>query len=457
LRLEVEANRKGGRTRACFNAKTKRRFDMKTILFRTSLVGLLAASPFYAQSSINTRASSNPGAAAQAPTRYSVDDLGKFTTFSTAFSINSAGRVGGTAALPTGNTYPILWPEKTNLGTLGGPNGQASAPNGRGEATVLSQTSTPDPLNEDFCGFDNHLTCLGARWNGVLTPLPTLGGNNAMALALNNRGQVIGVAETGVADASCASAMPFQALRYEAVVWGPNPGEKQELPPLSGDTVGFALGINDRGQVVGSSGSCANTVVTAVGLFVGQHAVLWENGSPKHLGTLGGSMGKAGAINDRGEVAGFSSLPGDSSVHSVLWTEDGVVHDLGALGTDFLGDPAGINNNAEVVGGSCDNTGNCRAFFWQKGAMSDLNDLIPADSPLYLVYALGINDAGEIVGFGVEKSTGELHAYLASPIRGKSGQPVALDRTSENRRVALPENVRLLLQQRLPFGRLGGR
>src|SRR6266852_846936 len=145
---------------------TKRRFSLKTILFRTSLVGMLAASAFYAQnlSSIDTSASSNPGAAAQVPARYSVDDLGKFTTFSIAFSINNAGRIGGTAALPNGNTYPILWPAKTNLGTLGGPNGQASAPNGRGEATVLSQTSTPDPLNEDFCGFGNHLTCLGALW-----------------------------------------------------------------------------------------------------------------------------------------------------------------------------------------------------------------------------------------------------------------------------------------------------
>src|SRR5713226_6535973 len=81
------------------------------------------------------------------------------------------------------------------------------------------------------------------------------------------------------------------------------------------------LGIDDRGQVVGSSGSCANTVVTAVGLSVGPNAVLWENGSVTNLGSLKGTMGKAGAINDRGEVAEFSGLPGDSSVHSFLWTK----------------------------------------------------------------------------------------------------------------------------------------
>ena len=207
---------------------------------------------------------------------------------------------------------------------------------------VLSETSTPDPLKQDFCGFGDRLICLGALWNGVMTPLPTLGGNNAMALALNNRGQITGVAENGRHDSKCLSP---QVLDFEAVVWGPNKGEIQGLPPLPGDTVGFALGINDRGQVVGSSGSCANTVVTAVGLFVGPHAVLWESGSVTNLGSLGGTMGKAGAINNRGEVVGFSSLPGDSAVHSFLWTKEAGMRDLGALGADFLGDPAGINNN----------------------------------------------------------------------------------------------------------------
>ena len=161
---------------------------MKTILFRTSLVGMLAASAFYAQSlsSLDGSASSNPDAGGQAPARYSVTDLGTLGgTFSVAFGINNAGRVGGAAALPNGNVHAFLsgvGGTKYDLGTLGGPNSQASAPNGREDAAIVSETSTPDPLKEDFCGFGNHLICLGALWNGVMTPLPTLGGNNAMAL-----------------------------------------------------------------------------------------------------------------------------------------------------------------------------------------------------------------------------------------------------------------------------------
>ena len=168
-------------------------------------------------------------------------------------------------------------------------------------------------------------------------------------------------------------------------------------------------------------------------------------------------MGKAGAINNRGEVAGFSSLPGDSSVHSFLWTREAGMQDLGALGADFLGDPAGINNNGQVVGGSCDTSGQCRAFVWDKKVMSDLNDLIPANSPLYLAYALGINDEGEIVGFALDASTGEGHAYLATPRdgedAGESAAAVAPVGTVETGRIALPENIRKLLRGRVPIGR----
>jgi hypothetical protein len=90
--------------------------------------------------------------------------------------------------------------------------------------------------------------------------------------------------------------------------------------------------------------------------------------------------------------------------------------------------------------------------------MTDLNDLIPADSPLYLLYALGINDAGEIVGFALQKSTGEVHAYLAIPIPGKTGSgSAAAAAQGMTSPMALPENVRQILRQRMPLGRSGAR
>jgi len=397
-------------------------------------------------------------AAAQTP-RYTVSDLGTFGgSFSIAFGVNNAGRIAGAAAVPGGNHHPFLSGifGKTDLGTLGGPNAHGSGINERAEVSILSETSTPDPLKEDFCGFGNRLICLGGLWDGMIKPLPTLGGNNAIAFGLNNRGQIFGLAENGTHDASCPAP---QVLDYEAVIWGPNPADIQELPPLPGDTVGLALSINDRGQVAGVSGLCSNTVKAVGGLVLGPHAVLWDDGRAIHLSGLGGSVGKAGAINNRGEVAGLASLPGDTAIHSVLWTDDGVVHDLGALGSDAVGDPAGLNNSTQVVGGSCDAGGNCRAFLWEKNVMTDLNDLIGSNAPLYLIYALGINDAGEIVGLAFDKSTGGLHAYVATPTRRKSGEPDAADAapgvTADRAPVPIPETVRRVLRQHLPGVPLG--
>ncbi len=241
---------------------------------------------------------------------YTVTDLGTLPggTFSTAFGINNAGHVGGGATLPHGNLHAFLWIRDTgmqNLGTLGGPNSSVGGgPNGRDELAIVSETSETDPLGENFCGFSTGHTCLGAVWkHGAMTPLITLvGGNNAQALGLNNRGQVFGYAENGNSEKAGYCATPFQVLDFEAVIWEPN-GEIHELPPLRGDTVGIALGISGNGQVAGSSGLCSNTTVT--GLMGGPHAVLWqEDGSATDLGDLGGTVNVAASVNNRGEVVG---------------------------------------------------------------------------------------------------------------------------------------------------------
>jgi len=66
------------------------------------------------------------------------------------------------------------------------------------------------------------------------------------------------------------------------------------------------------------------------------------------------------------------------------------------------------------VGISNDSEGNGRAFIWRNGLLTDLNTLVPSDSPLYLIFAAGINDRGEIAGWGATPS-GDIHAFLATP------------------------------------------
>jgi hypothetical protein len=98
--------------------------------------------------------------------------------------------------------------------------------------------------------------------------------------------------------------------------------------------------------------------------------------------------------------------------------------------------------------------------------MHDLNALIPPDSPLYLLVAYGINDVGQIAGFGVQTSTGDIHAFLATPCDRNhadtdwckddaDGADAEADETAVRPRPVLSENTREQLQQRLRFGRFG--
>jgi probable HAF family extracellular repeat protein len=354
------------------------------------------------------------------PQHYRVTDLGTLGgTSGLAYGINDRGRAAGTANLTANGPLHAFISSRdglTDLGTLGGLNSVADGPNASDELAIYSETSEPAYKDEDFCGFGNHLQCLAAIWtDGKMTPLPALpGGDSAQALALNNRGQLVGLAEKGTLEKPGYCATPSQVLDFEPVIWGAKPGEIRELPPLPGDTVGVALAVNDKGQVVGTSGLCSNT--TANGLVDGPHAVLWDpDGSVTDLGNLGGTtVNVAAGINNQGEVVGGSLSSKDGNLHAFLWTKDTGIQDLGLLGADVVTAPTWINNNGQAVGGSCPATGNCRAFLWQDKVLTDLNTLIPADGPLYLLFAFAINDSGEIVGQAMTKS-GELHAFRASP------------------------------------------
>lgn len=404
-----------------------------------------------------------------APPRYTVIDLGTLGGVfgSSAHSINNKGWIAGVANL-SGDTveHAALWRDGvvTDLGTLGGDNSNVDFPvkNDSGLIVGFAQTSTIDPLGENFCVFfctpsagacnGSNQSCRGFRWrNGVMDPLGTLGGNNSAALGANNRGLVVGLAENSTMDPNC---IPPQVLDYKAVVW--REGAIHELPVVAGDAIGLAVGVNDNNEVVGGSGMCGSG--PSIGP-ISVHAVLWQNDSVTDLGNLGGAVNNiAYAINNRGQIVGASDLPRDSTGHAFLW-QKGVMTDLGTLPGDFLSLAFGINNNRQVVGQSCDVNFNCRAFIWQSGVITDLNTLTPLGSSLYLVGAADINARGEIVGTAVDQS-GEPLAFLAVPCDEEHVDVLGCQDAAQNAigserpKVVLPESVRKQLQHRMRFGRL---
>jgi probable HAF family extracellular repeat protein len=392
---------------------------------------------------------------------YTVTDLGTLPggSFSQASQgTTDNGLIAGVSDVPGGKQHGVLWQfgQIIDLAVrgLGGPNSFAIGLNNRGAAVGQAETSEPDM--EDFCLYGTGLRCAPFLWqNGIMNQLPTLGGPNGGISAINNTGISAGVAQTATRDASCPAPIFHQ---YEAAVWGPSRGQVRALRPLPGDTVGIAFWINDRGQVVGTSGRCDNTL--PYGIIVGPQAVLWDSdGTPTDLGNLGGSVdvklpgvGNRGIyISNNGLVVGASTLAGNKTVHAFLWTQDAGMKDLGVLPGDFGSAALAVNNRGEVVGASNDAEFNLRAFIWRNGVMTDLNTLVPADSPLYLLFASGINDKGEIVGFGATQA-GDIHAFLAIPTNGAAAS-TALgverpDALSETVRKAFPR----LNGQRIPFG-----
>ncbi|HWE22637.1 MAG TPA: hypothetical protein VG496_01740 [Myxococcales bacterium] len=337
-----------------------------------------------------------------------------------ASSINAAGWVSGLSTLAGDRiVHAALWVhgQSVDLGALAGPavNSAVAWPNHASQTIVgISETSIPDPLGESwscaaFMPTTGH-TCVGFAWRrGVMTPLPTLGGNNGYAAGANHGGQIVGWAETAVHDPTCVGA---QVLGFQAVLW--DDGKAQALPPLSGDTASAATAINDAGQVVGISGTCYK----AVGASSAKHAVLWQNGAPTEIPNLGGvAWNTPAGINQLGQVVGFSDLPGDGpdapNFHAFYWSRATGIKDLNTLPGDFLSLAYAINERGQIVGQSIGGGGS-RAFLYEDGAMKDLNALVPAGSPV-LVYANDINDRGEIVGQAIDHDTGESVAFVAVP------------------------------------------
>ncbi|HUI66607.1 MAG TPA: hypothetical protein VL087_00135 [Nitrospirota bacterium] len=337
---------------------------------------------------------------------YLVIDLGglggttSVGTTSVGEGINDNGQVTGQAAITSGYIHAFLYSggTMTDLGTLGGTTSVGSDINNSGQI-VGGAALTGDTAVHAFL-----------YSGGIMADLGTLGGTNSESQAINNSSQIVG-------EANLTGDTAQHAFLYSG-------GIMADLGTLGG-TNSFGFGINTSGQIVGVSDLSGDAA---------SHAFLYSSSTMTDLGTLGGSDSRANGINDSGKIVGSSYLSGDAASHAILYS-GGTMTDLGTLGGDFS-TAFGINISGLIVGGSF-LTGDTvqHAFLYSGGTMYDLNNLIPSSSGWVLGAGQGINNAGQIVGWGAFNGT--LHAFLLTP---GAVAPVA---TGTNVSVALGPQVAL--------------
>jgi probable HAF family extracellular repeat protein len=300
-------------------------------------------------------------------------------------------------------THAVLWRHGalTDLGTLGGAESFANDINNADQVVGISSNTVLDPYSMIGLGTQTR----AFLWqHGTMSDLGTLGGSDAFAFVINDAGQVAGASYTN-STPNAATGMPTM----DPFVW--QDGRMTDLGSLGG-THGEVGWLNDRGQVVGFSDMPGDQT---------QHPFFWNGKKMIDLGTLGGDNGQASWVNDAGDVVGTADIAGSQAHHGFLY-ENGRISDLAPVGGAPCSNAYHINDLGEVVG----NATNCHdyalsAILWSRGTTIDLNTLI-APSLLRLVEADSINDAGVIEGLG-RLPNGDRREFILIPNSSSAARP----------------------------------
>jgi len=214
--------------------------------------------------------------------------------------INGAGDVIGSWQRGRSNTDFVMrafvWQKgkMRDLGSLGGKDSwvHANAINDRGH--IVGSSDLSGDLNGPTHAF---------LWQkGRMHDLGTLGGRYSEANAINNRGDVVGTAETRSGD-------------QHAFLW--QKGRMTDLGTLGGHR-SHAYAINNRGHVVGTS--VVSRRANCLEERCQEHGFVWQSGHRTDLGTVRASESAAFAINDGGQIVGERESWRYSWTHPVLWT-----------------------------------------------------------------------------------------------------------------------------------------
>lgn len=196
--------------------------------------------------------------------------------------------------------------------------------------------------------------------------LGTLGGANAAAQRLNNRGQILGWS-TRAGD---------EVARY-LVRW--DHGRIEEIGSPTQNILAEDVYLNDRGQIAGAFAPTPD----------GVHPFLWECGRFIDLGTLGGPTAVPTGLNSWGEVIG-RSFTDSMDQHGFIWRH-GHLQDIGTLGGGFSSADA-INDLGFVAGDSSTAALVDHGFLWWNRSITDITPRVTGSA----VRAVAINLRNEV-------------------------------------------------------------
>lgn len=297
-------------------------------------------------------------------------------SFSRGFGLNNSGVVAGTVRNPDGilTVFTLsnqgIWYSDEAVVSDGLPVVRISI-NDRGD--VAGHKRVPSGI-------------LPMVWkHGQGYDLPLLPGYQyGEVFDINNSGQMVGEALNG----NYVSPTDYRPTVFSLE-------GATDLGTLGGN-IGSAAGINEKGEIVGFAETSTP----------GQtRAFLYKNGIMSELGTLGGPWSNANAINNRSEIVGRSVLADGVSIRGFFWS-DGQMTNIGTLGGNSSV-AVDINDRSEVVGFSRISTGPFHAFLYTDGNMVDLGALLPGPDSR----AMSINNNGDVTGY-YTRPDGSIHAFL---------------------------------------------
>ena len=249
----------------------------------------------------------------------------------------------------------------------------ASAPARQAPAyRVMDLGTLPGAADSTAMGVNNRRDVVGQSgahavlWrNGRIVDLGTLGGGYSAAVDVSERGDVVGYSQ--VADGG-----------DHAFIW--RRGRLIDLSPLPGFSSSYATAVNDRGDVVGFSVGDG-----------GIRAVLWRpNGTAVDL-TAETGLHQVTDLDNAGRLVG-SVTPDGMNGYPALWYRGRLT-----VLSDTSGTASAINDRGEITGYFVAGAGS--SFVWRGGRLTEI-PLLPDMPEASMMQAQGINNRGQVVGFG---------------------------------------------------------